>query len=616
MTIAVLMLLMGASAGVSARSSDSLIEQKSYWLDVSGQADLAEVMRHSAEGRFETFSDLLSLGFQPNPVWIRLDVPAGDPTAEPWVLRLRPSWHDRIELFDPVAYPHAAQLAGDQFPISAEAYRSLNLNFLLARRDAPRSVFLKIDTVHSVMFSAELLPRAVATRLDQRQALFFLLYLFFLGFVLFTCLPVFFSDPEWVLGSFCLQLSLALLYVSSMYGGLRWALDGLIANQSLDQLNNLLIILYPATTIWFYRMFYADYGLHPWAARSLDLALLLAGVNVLLVLAGFAQAGLRSNALVLSLVAAPLILSPWFFFDRQQAASPDKLPLWLVRLVTTLMLSFALIGVTRTLGVFTGSESALNGFMVHAFLLALLMSGALRHRAMQRHRALVIERAKERQQAETEALARQSLERFMHMFSHEIKTPLSAVSLAVERGIPDPALASQAERAIREIDQLVSRCLQVDQVEARAVTIRPEDLNLSALVHQCASRLGCADRLHCCSDVVGYAQGDRWMTETIIANLLENAVKYGVDQQPIVIEIRLADEHSITLQVSNASRDSDGCDLGRIFDKFYRSPQATRKSGAGLGLYLARALAEQQGGSLQACRREPDRLCFELRMPR
>ena len=611
-----LMLLLGASAAVSARSSGSLIEQKSYWLDVSGQADLAEVMRHSAEGRFETFSELLSLGFHPYPVWIRLDVPAGDSSAEPWVLRLRPSWHDRIELFDPLIDPPAAQLTGDQFPISADAYRSLNLNFLIARHEAPRSVFLKIDTVHSMMLTAELLPRPVAIRLDQRQALFFLLYLFFLGFVLFSCLAILFSDREWVLASFSLQLSLALLYASSMYGGLRWALDGLIANQHLDQLNNLLIILYPSSTIWFYRMFYADYGLHRWAAHSLELALLLAGVNLLLVLTGFTQAGLRSNALVLSLVAVPMLLSPWFFFDRQQAASPDKLPLWLVRLVTTVMLSFALFGVTRTLGLMTGSESALNGFMMHAFMLALLMSGALKFRAMQRHRALVIEGAREHQRAETEAMARRNLERFLHMFSHEVKTPLSAVSVAVERGIPDPGLASRAEQAIREIDQLVSRCLQVDQVEAQAVTIQPEPLDLAALVRGCASRFEGAERLYWGSEDMAEAQGDRWMTEIIIANLLENAFKYGLDDQPIRIEIRIADAQMVSLQISNASRDSHDCDLDRIFDKFYRSPRATRKSGAGLGLYLARALAEQQGGSLQVHRRDSDQLCFELRMPR
>ena len=586
-----------------------------FWVDESGEADLTAALAAAGRDQFTSFQSLLSLGYQPAPVWIKLSLPAGEAGADDWVLRLRPPWHDEIALYDPLVSSDARQVTGDRYPHSADAYQSLNLNFLLPQTAESRSVFLRLETPHSVLLSVEVMPQLLARSKDQRQLAYFMFYVAFLIFVLLASCFVLMTDREPVIAAFCFQLLLAIIYAASMYGLARWLLDGVVGSALLNQINYLLILAYPTATVLFYRVFFSDYGLRPVAARVIEFAIMVGAVNIGLVLFGQVHAALKLNALVLSLVGLPLLLSPWLFFDLGLSPHPNRLPVWLVRLVVTVLIGFSFLGIQRTLGWTGGSEAALNGFLLHAFLLALLMSAALRYRAFKRRRALLTEAMTQQQRADKELFARQNLERFLSMFSHEVRTPLSAVSVAVERGISDQTLAAQAGQAVDAINRLVQRCLQVDQAEAEALPLEVEQVDLGEVVLRCINRLDASGQIQLKSASGILASADSWMAETIVANLIDNAIKYGSPDAPISIKLMRCHDGSVKLTICNQVTHGQDLDVQKLFDKFYRSPRAARTSGAGLGLYLAKNLAEQQQGGLTASWCGESELCVELSLP-
>jgi len=570
---------------------------RGVWADTSGVAGIEEAQ----DASYQPFLGVLSGGFSPDPHWIRLDLDAGQAGGEDWVVRIRPGWHDEIQLFDPVS---AGQrwITGDRYPRSTEAYRSLNLNFRIPQSDHKRSLYLRLDSVHSLVFQVSVYPMADAIGQDQRQFAFMMSYLAFLGFVLLVSLVTWFSDREQVLGLFCVQLALAILYAASMYGVFRMVFDGVIGNATLDTINNLLILAYPTAVLAFYRIFLLDYGVYGWVSRVLLGIMAVSVINAMLIVFGISGPALQINNFMLLSATMVIVVSSWLLIDKSQKPKQDGLPLWAARLATTVMASWALVGLANSLGVPVSSNLALNSFLVHPFALALLMSIMLQYRARERLKRVTGEHAAASQRVIEERATRETLQQFMAMLSHEIKSPLSVVRLAVDEGIVDPKLLGAAGRAVSDINELVMRCLQTDQIEAGVLERKLQQFCLQDLIRVWSEgRPEVANRLTVASEERAEVWGDVWFSQIILSNLIENALKYGCETEEIEITLEPATQtgrHGWVLRVSNRIEARELIDSDRIFNKFYRGERAARRSGAGLGLYLSRELAYQQCGTL------------------
>ncbi len=100
----------------------------------------------------------------------------------------------------------------------------------------------------------------------------------------------------------------------------------------------------------------------------------------------------------------------------------------------------------------------------------------------------------------------------------------------------------------------------------------------------------------------------------VLGNLLSNAIKYSPEGGTITISGRMRSDH-VVICVQDEGPGIALEDVPRIFNLFYRSNQAARKTkGAGLGLFLAKAIVEAHGGKIWVDDRIKDgaRICFSL----
>ncbi len=196
--------------------------------------------------------------------------------------------------------------------------------------------------------------------------------------------------------------------------------------------------------------------------------------------------------------------------------------------------------------------------------------------------------------------------------SHQLRTPLTALRLRVERAgeaAGDDARVRELDAALAEADRLEATIVDL-LAHARDARGRPLPVNLATVAHEHAAtwrpvfaRAGRALEVRAAKNVV--ARASRGTVGQILDVLLDNALHHGAGTTRIEIE---ADAHAACLAVLDAGPGVAEAERDRIFER-----GASRAGGTGIGLDLARALARADRGTLEIAAGAPSR--FELRLP-
>jgi PAS domain S-box-containing protein len=216
---------------------------------------------------------------------------------------------------------------------------------------------------------------------------------------------------------------------------------------------------------------------------------------------------------------------------------------------------------------------------------------------------------------------------FVSVVSHELKTPVALIKGYVstlrredaswDREIVKDSLEVIEEEADR-LTELIENLLDASRLQAGALSINLADVNLVTLAQRIAERFRTQSSTH--TIVVNFQPqfplilADEDRLAQVLSNLVSNAMKYS----PEGGEIRIAGQvrpEQVILCVSDQGPGIDARDIPHVFDRFYRASEASRKTkGAGLGLYLARAVIEAHRGRIWVDPL-PDhgaRICFSL----
>jgi len=215
---------------------------------------------------------------------------------------------------------------------------------------------------------------------------------------------------------------------------------------------------------------------------------------------------------------------------------------------------------------------------------------------------------------------------FISIVSHELRTPVALIKGYASTLRRDDAkwdkhtisdslavIEEEADRLSRMVDDL----LDASRLEAGGLSLSKGDVNLASLAARVLERFKSEDGKH--SFVADFPANfpvilaDETRIEQVLSNLVSNSLKYSPQGEVRISGSLRPDD--VILCIRDEGLGIEPKDLPHIFDRFYRSPAAVKRTkGAGLGLYLARAIIESHGGHIWADSQPGAgaRICFSL----
>jgi signal transduction histidine kinase len=240
--------------------------------------------------------------------------------------------------------------------------------------------------------------------------------------------------------------------------------------------------------------------------------------------------------------------------------------------------------------------------------------------------ALVLDNARLDQAARAAVHLR---DEFLSVAAHELKTPVTALRLLaqvslyrIERG--GEYSTEQLERTLREVEQqsgrlarLVNELLDVARLETGRLALAPTTTDLTQLARAAIASLephSTAERVVLGRDEPLLARVDPLRLEQVIANLLDNALRYGGDGEPVEVELHPDGPDAVVAVVDHGPGIPFTAREG-LFERFYPARDRNHTSGLGLGLFISRQIVELHCGTLQATFPPDGGSRFTIRVP-
>lgn len=245
------------------------------------------------------------------------------------------------------------------------------------------------------------------------------------------------------------------------------------------------------------------------------------------------------------------------------------------------------------------------------FFMLIFVVGALRLK-----RAFVREHKIQKQQ-----------QNFLLAVTHELKSPLASIKLAVQtilkRSLSEEQrnqFLSNSLKDIERLDDLVGNVLIATKLENLRYNFPKEDIDLSELVQSVAGRL----QIHSCTTQVIKTDleqglqidGDRFAITNVVTNLIENAIKYSPPCAHVSVALVKEGGH-VVFRVADHGIGISDSEKKLIFNKFYRvGSEDTRKTkGTGLGLYIVKTVLERHRAQIRVKDNTPSGSIFEVLFP-
>jgi signal transduction histidine kinase len=216
---------------------------------------------------------------------------------------------------------------------------------------------------------------------------------------------------------------------------------------------------------------------------------------------------------------------------------------------------------------------------------------------------------------------------FVSLVSHEVRTPMAAVmgsaqtlrqrwrELSAEQRDAFLALISTE---IDRLAALVTEVLDSSRIDEGRFSYSFHELDLGLLVNDAiaAAELG-HEGIQIVSSVpqsLPGIRGDPGRLRQVLTNLIDNAIKYSPEGSSIEVRASARNGHA-SIEVVDHGAGIAAADQSLIFEKFGRLRNSAAKPGSGLGLYIARAIAEAHDGALEVSSSPGKGAIFTLRLP-
>ncbi len=219
---------------------------------------------------------------------------------------------------------------------------------------------------------------------------------------------------------------------------------------------------------------------------------------------------------------------------------------------------------------------------------------------------------------------------FLTIAAHELKTPLTSIhgyaqllSLQLTQGLAldsDPVRRSarMIEERSRHLARLVEQILDVSRLDGSRLKLNLEDIDLVSLVRTVVAGFMLRHTrdfgLHLPEHA--WAAVDATRLQQVMANLIDNAVRYSAEEGRIDIGLELEEQDAVLLSVRDRGVGIPEEHRAHIFDRFHQAHGVSYRSGMGLGLHISHEIVALHGGEITATFPADGGSLFTVRLPR
>jgi two-component system sensor histidine kinase SenX3 len=217
---------------------------------------------------------------------------------------------------------------------------------------------------------------------------------------------------------------------------------------------------------------------------------------------------------------------------------------------------------------------------------------------------------------------------FVANVSHELKTPIGALSLlaeAVTDAADDPGavrhFANRMQRESMRLSKLVQEIIDLSRLQVADALHPPEPVGIDEVVSDAVDRVRLAAGAKGIEVVIGgdegaVVYGDHALLVTAVRNLVDNAISYSAENTRVGVGVRRADG-VVEVVVSDQGLGIAAAEQERIFERFYRIDPARSRAtgGTGLGLSIVKHVAANHGGEVTLWSLPGQGSTFTLRLP-
>jgi len=204
---------------------------------------------------------------------------------------------------------------------------------------------------------------------------------------------------------------------------------------------------------------------------------------------------------------------------------------------------------------------------------------------------------------------------FLNAVTHELKTPIASIKLYLEtlktRNIADDKRREFYDVMLADSNRLlttVEQVLQASRTKEKHRRLNISEINLGKLLKESIKIVQTrykldetAIKLTEPAEEIKFS-GDAAELQTAFTNLLDNAVKYSLNEPRISVRVKKSGERKIQIFVKDSGIGIETGELKRIFKRFYRVSNLStqEKKGTGLGLFIVKSIIEKHGGKISA----------------
>lgn len=590
-------------AGCVQAQSD-LIRERAIYVDDTQTLGVDEI----AGKEFAPFNGLLRRALTPKVRWIRLNIDKGAAPEASAVLVVGPHYLAEITLYERQNGGWVTSVVGDRYPVVQTGCPFGQYCFSIQLDQLEGSeLYLRVRTTNGYYISAKLFDRLGLNQENTDQALSaglecgVLIALIILSVLLYftgggTLAAYFFATQVSalfltlsVLGVFAQYLTPATAWVDNFLFNLSYITRLFFSIQlSLAFLQNF------SRPVWYVKL-------------SQSISFLFASQFCWLL---FYPVSLYALAFNFTFVIFwPMI---WLIALCQAGILP-MIHRVLMLFVAALILLMLWADMLPALGLAQADRMVVPGNfggLLVSICMSILVTSEIRIRRFNNQK-MATELAQTQARNALENLQNKERSMMIDMLTHELKNPLAAMRMAAGslKGsllrLP-PAETSEANerigsmiQAIHVMNTVIERCVQVDSLDQKKLAYRPEELDVEDILQDAirASTHPSRIQLHIDSPSLIF-KTDSGLFAVVVANLLDNALKYSEPESPVTMTASLDEAGIFTLVVENRVGSAGTPDPDSVFSRYYRGEHAHTSPGTGLGLYLVKSICDILGGTI------------------